>query len=305
MMTIREKISSSFEKLANPTPTAADYVANGLAFELRDVRYDYANGTPALRGLSLTVAAGESVAILGANGSGKSTLLKLMDALYFPTEGEITAFGLPLTEGMAQDGAFAFRRRVGLLFQEPDVQLFSPTVWDEVAFSPLQLDLPREEVLARVEGALEALRITGLRDRAPYNLSEGEKKKVALASILSLDPEVWLMDEPTANLDPRTTGWVIDFLLSLAERGRTLVIATHDLEIADLVASQVFVLGEDHRLAAQGRPDDVLTSEELLLRTNLIHQHEHPHGKVEHRHPHRHWATHRHLSPSGPEAKGT
>jgi len=117
--------------------------------------------------------------------------------------------------------------------------------------------LPREEVVARVEGALEALGIQSLRDRAPYNLSEGEKKKVTLASILSLDPEVWLLDEPTANLDPRTRGWAIDFLLSLAERGKTLVVATHDLEIADIVARRAYVMGEDHRLAARGFPHEM------------------------------------------------
>jgi len=268
-------------------------------FELKEVSYSYLDGIPALREISLTVKAGERVAILGANGSGKSTLLKLLDGLYFPTAGEVRAFGMPLTEKMLRDGAYTFRRRVGLVFQDPDVQLFSPTVWDEVAFAPLQLGLPREEVVARVEGALEALRIEGLRDRAPYNLSEGEKRKVALASILSLDPEVWLLDEPTANLDPRTRGWVIDFLLSLAERGKTLVVATHDLEIADIVAQRVYVLGEDHRLAAKGPPQEVLADDELLLRTNLIHQHRHLHAGVEHRHPHRHWATHQHPPPTG------
>jgi len=268
-------------------------------FELMEVSYSYLDSIPALREVSLTITAGGRVAILGANGSGKSTLLKLLDGLYFPTAGEVRAFGMPLTEKVLRDEAYAFRRRVGLVFQDPDVQLFSPTVWDEVAFAPLQLGLPREEVVARVEGALEALGIEGLRDRAPYNLSEGEKKKVALASILSLDPEVWLLDEPTANLDPRTRGWAIDFLLSLAERGKTLVVATHDLEIADIVAQQVYVLGEDHRLTAEGPPQEVLADDELLLRTNLIHQHRHLHAGVEHRHPHRHWATHRHPSPVG------
>ncbi len=261
-------------------------------FRLERVSYSYLDGVLALQEINLTVTTGERVAILGANGSGKSTLLKLLDGLYFPTAGEVRAFGVPLTEKMLRNEAYTFRRRVGLVFQDPDVQLFSPTVWDEVAFAPLQLGLSREEVVARVEGALEALRIEGLRDRAPYNLSEGEKKKVALASILSLDPEVWLLDEPTANLDPRTRGWAIDFLLSLAERGKTLVVASHDLEIADIVARRACVLGEDHRLAAWGPPHEILADDELLLRTNLIHQHRHLHAGAEHRHPHRHWETH-------------
>jgi cobalt/nickel transport system ATP-binding protein len=264
-------------------------------FELEEVSYNYLDGIPALREISFTVTRGERVVILGANGSGKSTLLKLMDGLYFPTAGEIRAFGVPLTERMLQ-GAYAFRRRVGLVFQDPDVQLFSPTVWDEVAFAPLQLGLLGKEVVARVEGALEALRIEGLRDRAPYNLSEGEKKKVALASILSLNPEVWLLDEPTANLDPRSRGWVIDFLLSLADQGKTLVVATHELEIAEIVARQVCVLGEDHRLTVWGFPHEILADEDLLLRTNLIYQHHHLHTGIEHRHSHRHWAAHQHPS---------
>jgi len=265
------------------------------AFKLEEVSYNYLDGIPALREISFTVTRGERVVILGANGSGKSTLLKLLDGLYFPTTGEIRAFGVPLTERMLQ-GAYAFRRRVGLVFQDPDVQLFSPTVWDEVAFAPLQLGLPQEEVAARVEGALQALGIAKLRDRAPYNLSEGEKKKVALASLLSLNPEVWLLDEPTANLDPRSRGWAIDFLLSLADQDKTLVVATHDLEIADIVAQQVYVLGEDHHLTAQGSPQEILADEELLWRTNLIHQHRHLHAGIEHRHPHGHWAAHQHPS---------
>ena len=268
----------------------------GDIFELRKVSYRYLDESPALQEISITITTGESVVILGANGSGKSTLLKLLDGLYFPTAGEVWAFGKPLTEESLRDDAYAsrFRRRVGLLFQDPDVQLFSPTVWDEVAFAPLQMGLSKGEVIDRVEEALRALGIEDLRDRAPYRLSQGEKKKVALASILSLDPEVWLLDEPTANLDPRTTGWVIDFLLSLAEQGKTLIMATHNLEIAQTIARQSYVLGEDHRLVAQGAPCDILADEELLLRANLVHQHRHLHAGVEHRHPHRHWETHEH-----------
>jgi len=259
-------------------------------FELNEVSYNYLDGLHALREINLTITAGECVTILGANGSGKSTLLKLLDGLYFPTTGEVRAFGLPLTEKLFQGEAYAFsfRRQVGLVFQDPDVQLFSPTIWDEVAFAPLELGLPREEVVARVEEALEALKISSLRDRAPYNLSEGEKKKVALASVLSLDPDVWLLDEPTANLDPRTRGWAIDFLLSLVERGKTLVVNTHDLELADVIARRVYVLGEDHRVAARGLPHEILADEELLLRTNLIYQRRHLHAGVEHSHHYRH-----------------
>jgi cobalt/nickel transport system ATP-binding protein len=245
---------------------------NGDIFQLTDVVYEYPGGTQALNGITLSIAEGETVAILGANGSGKSTLLKLLDALYFPTRGEVRAFGVPLEERLLQDEewSFCFRRRVGLVFQDPDVQLFLPTVRDEVAFAPSQLGISPEEVDSRVKSAMEELGISALADRPPYNLSDGEKKKVAIASVLSLYPDVWLLDEPTASLDPRTSDWMVRFILSLKERGRTVVIATHDLETARTVADRVCVLGEDHRAVAGGSPEEVLRNRDLLLRVNLV-----------------------------------
>ncbi|CAG0965863.1 partial Nickel import ATP-binding protein NikO, partial [Anaerolineae bacterium] len=203
-------------------------------FELDHITYAY-NQQIALKEISLTVRTGERIAILGANGSGKSTLLKILDALYFATSGKACAFGEALTEEALQDEAlaFAFRRRVGLVFQDPDVQLFSPTVWDEVTFAPLHLGLPKHEVIERSEWAMELLNITKLRDRAPHRLSGGEKKKVALASVLSLHPEVWLLDEPTASLDPRSTSRLLDFIDELTREGKTIITATHDLDIVE------------------------------------------------------------------------
>ena len=259
-------------------------------FVLSDVGYSYPDGLPALRKISFTIMPGENVVILGVNGSGKSTLLKLLDGLYFPTEGTINAFGKSLTERRLQDDsyAFAFRRRIGFLFQDPDVQIFSPTVWQEVAFSPLQMGLPKKEVEERVNAALSVLAIEKLRDRVPYQLSEGEKKKVALASLLALDPEVWLLDEPTANLDPRTQDWMIEFLLSLTDKGKTLIAALHELEVAEVIGGQAYILGEDHHLAVQGHPHEILRDEKVLLQANLLHRHRHFHAGFEHRHPHRH-----------------
>lgn len=263
---------------------------NTPVFTVSEMSYAYPDGLTGLQEVNFTIMPGENVVILGVNGSGKSTLLKLLDGLYFPSAGKINAFGEPLTERRLLDDeyAFAFRRRVGFLFQDPDVQLFSPTVWQEVAFSPLQMGLPKKEVAERANEALCALGIEKLRDRIPYQLSEGEKKKVALASLLALDPEVWLLDEPTANLDPRTQDWVIEFLLSLTDQGKTLIVAIHELEIAEVIAGHAYILGEDHRLAAQGRPKEILRDEELLLRANLLHRHRHFHADLEHRHPHRH-----------------
>jgi cobalt/nickel transport system ATP-binding protein len=183
------------------------------AFQIEQITFSY-NNQIALKEVSLTVRQGERIAILGANGSGKSTLLKILDGLYFPQTGKVCAFGELLTEEslQAETRAFDFRRRVGLVFQDPEVQLFSLTVWDEVTFAPLHLGLPRAEVIERSEWAMDLLGITKLRDRAPHRLSGGEKKKVALASILSLRPDVWLLDEPTASLDPRSQSRLVDFI---------------------------------------------------------------------------------------------
>ena len=223
------------------------------------------------------VRAGERVAILGANGCGKSTLLKLLDGLYFPSQGEVFAFGQKLSEAAFMEEAFhfAFRRRVGLLFQDSDVQLFSPSVWDEVAFAPLQMGLKREEVIERVEGALKTLRIESLRERAPHRLSGGEKKRVALASLLSLDPQVWLMDEPTAGLDPRSAAWLDDFIYDQGEHGRTTVIATHDLALVESIAERVYLFGEQHQIVAEGPVDEILANHELLVACNLVPGHVH------------------------------
>ncbi len=244
-------------------------------FEMYGVAYAYEGKQTALDSVDLTIQAGESLVVLGANGCGKSTLLKLLDGLYFPSEGSISAFGKPLTEEALRDDEynFAFRRRVGLVFQDPDVQLFSPSVLDEVAFAPLQLGFPRPEVNRRIDAALAALRIEKLRDRAPHRLSGGEKRRVALASLLTLEPEVWLLDEPTTGLDPRSQSWLVEFIIDQQKRGRTMITATHDLSVAEEIASRVCVFSEDHQIAAIGKPDEILNDHELLHRCNLAHYH--------------------------------
>jgi cobalt/nickel transport system ATP-binding protein len=271
---------------------------NGVTFEARDVSYAYDGKLTALDRVSLTVRTGERVAILGSNGSGKSTLLKLMDGLYFPTSGALCAFGTELTEQVFQDETFnfSFRRRVGLVFQDSDVQLFSPSVWDEVAFAPLQLGLSRGDVTERVDVALSALRIEKLRDRAPHRLSGGEKKRVALASVLSLNPDVWLMDEPTAGLDPRSQSWLVDFIIEQGRAGKTIVTATHDLNIVESIADRVYVLNEEHHAVAEGTPAQVLSDRSLLIACNLMHEHRHRHEDTsqEHAHPHIHLPLHEH-----------
>ncbi|MDR3749663.1 MAG: ABC transporter ATP-binding protein [Acidobacteriota bacterium] len=257
-------------------------------FDLRDVCFEYER-IPALRGLSLQIAAGESVALLGANGSGKSTLLRLLDALCFPSQGTIDFGGQRLSQELFQKDGFAlgFRRRVALVFQNPDVQLFNPTVFDEVAFGPLQLQWPKEKVVSQVAATLELMSLAHLRDRPPYRLSGGEKKRVALASVIVLDPEVLLLDEPTSTLDPRSQSQIIDLIQEWKGSSKTIITATHQLEIVEDIASRVAVL-EEGKLAASDSPAEILSNHELLLRANLVHAHRHSHGTVTHSHPHLH-----------------
>jgi cobalt/nickel transport system ATP-binding protein len=248
----------------------------------------------ALDALDLTIESGQHVAIVGANGSGKSTLLKMLDGLVFCDSGTITAFGEPLTEATLEQPEFRrfFRSRVGFVFQDADVQLFCATAFDELAFGPLQLGLTAEEVRARVAEVAEALRISKLLDRAPYTLSGGEKKRVAIGSVLTMRPQVLLMDEPTNALDPRSQVWLLDVLREWKAAGHTVVIATHDLSAAAESCERMVVLSEEHRVVADGTPDEVLAQRELLLSVNLIHEHEHRHGGAGHTHDHAHGHVH-------------
>ncbi len=266
---------------------------SGEVYRLESVSYAYHAGHAVLDGVSLRVYRKEVLALLGANGSGKSTLLKIMAALLWPTSGSVYVFGEELSEKRLREAAFAhaLRRRVGFVFQNTDAQLFCPTVWDEVAYGPLQLGLPKETVRRTVEEVLAYFGLEALRDRPPYRLSGGEKKKVALAAVMAVNPEVLLLDEPTANLDPRSQYWLVTFLQKLHAAGKTIVIATHDLDIIPALARRVLVLGEDHRLIADGRPLEILGDRELLLRANLVHEHYHAHIHAdghEHLHFHHH-----------------
>ncbi len=241
-------------------------------FEANEICYDYDNQIQALDHVSLTVRPGERLAIVGSNGSGKSTLLKILDGLYFPSRGSVVAFGQPLTEQAFLEDAFNFdfRRRVSLVFQDSDVQLFMPSVWDELAFAPLQLGVGQEEVKRLVEAALRDLQIEKLRERAPHQLSGGEKKRVALASVLGLSPEVWLLDEPSAGLDPRSVAWLLDFINRQGQAGKTVVTATHDLGILETIAERVYILSEEHRVVAEGTPHQILADKALLVSSCLM-----------------------------------
>jgi cobalt/nickel transport system ATP-binding protein len=281
---------------------AQDPLIDSLIYDLRAVEYVYAGTHRALQSVDLRVKSGERIAILGSNGSGKSTLLQILDGLLFPTAGEARAFGQKLSEEKFREASFTafFRKRVGLLFQSPEVQLFCPTVFDEIAFGPLQLDLPREEVIQKVQEIIRILNLEKVSHRSPHQLSGGEKKKVALASVLALNPGVLLLDEPTAGLDPRTQVWLVEVLDELHSLGKTIITATHDLSILEEIADRAYVMAEDHALVADGPPEEILDDLELLLRVNLIHEHAHDHEGFIHRHGHLHAFPHRHAHPDQP-----
>jgi len=270
--------------------------------ELDSAWYDYAPDIPALAGLSLTVAPGERVVILGANGCGKTTLLKLLAGLLFPQRGRYRAFGREITELLLSRDPFGlfFRKEVGVLFQNVDAQLFNPTVEDEIAFGPLQLKDPPDDVGRTVRESLDRFGLRGLAGRPPFALSGGEKKKVALAAMLAVNPQVLLLDEPTAGLDPRSSRILVDLILEAQGQGKTVVTSTNDLHIVPEIAGRVVVFGEDRRILASGTPEVILQDRAILRAANLIHRHRHAHAGVWHEHEHEHpgvFHTHAHDTP--------
>jgi cobalt/nickel transport system ATP-binding protein len=274
-----------------------------VLLELDSAWYDYAPDIPALAGVSLTVAAGERVVILGANGCGKTTLLKLLAGLLFPQRGGYRAFGREITEPLLSRDPFGmfFRKEVGVLFQNVDAQLFNPTVEDEIAFGPLQLNDPPEDVQRTVRESLDRFGLRGLAGRPPFALSGGEKKKVALAAMLAVDPRVLLLDEPTAGLDPRSSRILVDLILEAQALGKTVVTSTNDLHIVPEIAGRVVVFGEDRRMLASGTPEVILQDRAILRAANLIHRHRHAHEGVWHEHEHEHpgvFHSHAHEQPT-------
>ena len=264
--------------------------------KVEDASYSYYGRIPALSGVSLDVTEGERLAIIGSNGSGKSTLLQMMDGLIFPDNGAVLFKGQPLTEKALRERGFlrAFRGGVGFVFQDSDVQLFSPTVMDELLFGPLQLGVREDEAADRAADVMRMLGIEGLKDRPSYMLSGGEKKRVALGSVLTMNPGVLLLDEPTNGLDPKSQCFLIELIIKLGEAGKTVVVSTHDLSLVSEVATRVAVLSEEHRVEKAGGTDEILSDEDMLLKVNLIHEHMHSHGQTRHKHAHSHFTFHRH-----------
>jgi len=265
-------------------------------FRLEGISYSYHDRIPAVRDISLSLQEGEKFAIIGANGTGKSTLLRIMSGLVQQSKGKFFFREHEVTGKSLKDKGFLryFRERVGYIFQDSDVQLFCPTVLDELLYGPLQLEIGEREALDRAFEVMKILNIENLKDRPSYMLSGGEKKRVAIGSVLTMNPEVLLFDEPTNGLDPRTQCFLVELMLALHEAGKTVVIATHDLSVVDELHAQVALLSEEHTIEKTGTSRDILEDDDLLLRANLIHEHTHHHGEKSHKHLHSHYFFHKH-----------
>jgi len=226
----------------------------------RDLRFTYPNGVTGLAGLDLRITHGERVAVLGPNGAGKTTLMLHLNAL-LKGKGELEVAGLRVGHDDVRD----LRARVGLIFQDPDDQLFMPTVREDVAFGPLNLGLPKPEVEDRVKLALEAVRMSEHAARAPHQLSLGQRRRVAIAAVLAMHPSLLVLDEPSANLDPRTRRELMETLDAI---DRTLVIVTHDLPLAAVLCERSVLLSAG-RIVADGPTREILEDEQLLAANDL------------------------------------
>ncbi len=229
--------------------------------EVQNLSYTYPDGRPALRGICLKIGPGERVALVGPNGAGKSTLLLALAGI-LRAEGRVFVEGTPLTPASLPH----LRARIGLVFQSPDDQLFSPSVYEDVAYAPLYQGLPASEVHNRVEEALSKVGMREFAGRMPHHLSMGEKKRVAIATVLAMRPAMLLLDEPSAGLDPRGRRELIALLNGLPQ---TLLIATHDLDLVNLTCPRLIILDEG-RIAAEGASRDLLADSGLLAAHGLV-----------------------------------
>jgi cobalt transport protein ATP-binding subunit len=224
--------------------------------EVRDLGFSYPDGRVALRGVTLHIGPGEKVALVGPNGAGKSTLMLHLNGILQPASGSVTVCGL----AVGKETLGRVRAAVGLVFQDPDDQLFSATVFEDVAFGPLHMGLSEAEVRDRVDRALAAVQMKGYGDRVPRHLSAGEKKRIAIATVLSMDPEILVLDEPAAGLDPRARRGLIRLLGDLPQ---TMLVATHDLRLVGAVFARTVVMDEG-QIVADGPTGRILADAPLL-----------------------------------------
>jgi cobalt/nickel transport system ATP-binding protein len=238
-----------------------------MIFKIENLTHEYSDGTLALDNVSLSFERAERIALLGTNGSGKTTLLNHLNGILKPTSGKIIFDGKPLQYDAKS--LLELRKRVGFVFQDPNDQLFAPTVKQDVAFGPLNLGYSTEKVKSIVDEALKIVGMGEFAEKPPHFLSLGQKKRVALAGVLAMEPEVIIMDEPTSNLDPRATSEILHLLLQLnKEKGITLLLATHDVDMVPLFATKMYVLNKG-KLVSEGNPKDSFSNGDLIRRVNL------------------------------------
>lgn len=234
--------------------------------ELKDLEYAYPYASPALSNISLCIQRGEKIALVGSNGAGKSTLLLTLNGMIRPDKGTVTIYGKPVSYD--RTSLRKIRQKIGFVFQDPDVQIIAPTVWQDVAFGPVNLDYSEEQVQQAVSDALHSVGLEGFEKRPPYHLSGGEKKRVAIAGILAMDPDVLILDEPTSMLDPAGSEDIMDLLDELNHQGKTIIISTHDVELAYPWADRI-ILMEKGRIIASGTPEEAFSDKELVRRARL------------------------------------
>lgn len=234
--------------------------------EARNISYSYDDDSQALKNVSLKINDGEMAAILGKNGAGKSTLFLHFNGIHEPDDGEILIDGEKLK--YSKKALIKCRQKVGIVFQNPDNQIFAPSVEEDVAFGPLNLKLPMDEVQNRVEEALKRVGMEGFEKKAPHHLSGGQKKRVAIAGILAMRPEIMILDEPTAGLDPQGAIKIMNLLSELNKEGITIVISTHDVDLVSKYVNKIFVMA-DGEIIGEGTPKEIFSKEDLIEKANL------------------------------------
>jgi cobalt/nickel transport system ATP-binding protein len=243
-----------------------------LMIDLQNVTYVYPDHTSALDEVTLRIDRGDSIALIGANGCGKSTLMRVINGLIFPDRGSYFFNGQKITERAMQNNRFAkqFHKQIGFVFQNADAQLFCASVREEIGFGPRQLALAEPEVAERVQETMALLGIETLADRPPYHLSGGEKKRVAIAAAVALNPDIYTFDEPMNNLDPKTKRFLRQFMIKLKEAGKTIICSTHDFAYVDGIFDRAAVFSTDHRLICDDDYNQVLADRRLLREQNII-----------------------------------
>jgi len=236
------------------------------AIQLENLNFIYPDGTHALKDINMKIKKGERVAVIGSNGAGKSTLFLHFNGILRPSSGILKIDGEPIS--YQKKDLINIRQKVGLVFQNPDDQLFSPTVKEDVAFGPMNLGLPREEVEMRVKDSLGVVGMQGYDKKPPHHLSGGEKKRVAIAGILAMKPEIMVLDEPTTGLDPLGGDMIMNILYKLNHEKMTIIIASHDVELVTLFANNIYVL-HDGVIIGEGSPEEVFTNLKLLRKAHL------------------------------------